>query len=232
MFQGSVETIESRVTKRMKEYPRDVSANLDYQLMLFLRDEPVPQLSSLTTLPTEDRELVSAVMDGLANFRSTLRSDNNMLYSRKIRPLADLTDRLKQQAELSIPMLVLCTKVDGFGRYDPIEPARFPAQREAQAIIYCELENFASQQNAGKMYQTDVTQEAVLYTEDGMQVWADKTQTIQDLSRHRRHDFFLRTLVKFPGTLTVGRYMLKVSIVDRQANRVAEASLPIQITSQ
>ena len=102
-----------------------MSANLDYQMMLFLHDQSVPDLASLTSLPTEDRELVSAVMDGLSNFRNTLRSDNNMLYSRKIRPLTDLADRLKQQAELSIPTLVLCTcGVDGFGRYDPIEPAR------------------------------------------------------------------------------------------------------------
>ena len=100
------------------------------------------------------------------------------------------------------------------------------------AIVYCELENFSSQQNQAKMWQTDITQEAVLYTEDGMQVWADKTQRIQDTCRDRRHDFFLRTLVRFPGTLTVGRYMLKVTIVDSQANRVAEASLPIEVAGQ
>ena len=225
------ESFETRITQRAKDFPRDVSANLDYQMLLFLRDEAVPQLPSLTSLPNEDRELVSAVMDGMSNFRSTLRSDNNMLYSRKIRPLTDLADRLKQQAELSIPTLVLCKRVDGFGRYEPIDPPRFPAQKDAEAIIYCELENFASHENDTKQWQTDVTQEAILYTEDGMQVWQDKTQKIQDLSRNRRHDFFLRTMVKFPNTLIVGRYMLKVTIVDVQANHVAEASLPIQIAA-
>jgi hypothetical protein len=232
VLSGSADSTESRITRRFKDYPRDVSANLDYQTMLFLRDQSVPDLSALTSLPTEDRELISAVMDGLSNFRSTLRSDNNMLYSRKIRPLIDLADRLKQQAELSIPTLVLCTKVEGFGVYTPIDPPRFAAQKETEAIIYCELENFLSRQNDARMWQTDVTQEAILYTEEGQQVWTDKTQTIQDLSRNRRHDFFLRTLVRFPSTIVMGRYMLKVTIVDRQANRVAEASLPIQFTAQ
>jgi hypothetical protein len=232
VFSPATDSFESRITRRVKDYPRDLSANLDYQLLLFLRDEPVPQLSAITGLPSEDRELISAVMDGLSNFKNTLRSDNNMLLSRKIKPLTDLADRLKTQAELSIPTLTLCTKVEGFGRYDPIDPPRFPAQRETQAIIYCELENFSSQQNQAKIWQTDVTQEAVLYTEDGMQVWADKTQQVQDLARNRRHDFYLRTLVTFPSTLTVGRYLLKVSIVDRQANRVAESSLPIEVTAQ
>ena len=150
----------------------------------------------------------------------------------EIRPITDLSDRLKQQADLTIPTLALCTKVEGFGRYDPIEPPRLTAQKERQAIIYCELENFASQFNGAKQWQTDVIQEAILYTEDGMQVWADKTPPIQDLSRNRRHDFFLSTLVKFPPNLAVGRYMLKVTIIDRQANRVAEASLPIQVGAQ
>ena len=50
------------------------------------------------------------------------------------------------------------------------------------------------------------------------------------IAGHR--DDFPRTLVNFPSTLTVGRYMLKVTIVDRQANRVAEASLPIQVAAQ
>jgi hypothetical protein len=229
---AGADAFELRIAKRAREYPRDVSANLDNQLLMFLRDESVPQLNSLSGLPTEDRELISAVMDGLSNFRNTLRQDNNMLLSRKIRPLTDLADRLSTQADLSIPTLTLCTKVEGFGRYDAIEPAHFVAQKEQQAIVYLELENFSSKQNDAKMWQTDVTQEAVLYTEDGLQVWADKTQRIQDLCRNRRHDFFLRTLVKFPGNLTVGRYMLKVTIVDQQANHVAEASLPIQMVAQ
>src|SRR4051812_37592536 len=121
MMSPGVDSLEARLAGRARDYPRDVSANLDYQLLLFLRDEPVPQLAAITALPTEDRELVSAVMDGLSNLRSTLHSDNNMLFSRKIRPITDLSDRLKQQADLTIPTLALCTKVEGFGRYDPID---------------------------------------------------------------------------------------------------------------
>jgi len=64
------------------------------------------------------------------------------------------------------------------------------------------------------------------------QVWNNKTQTVQDISRRRRHDFFLSSRVNFPANLTLGRYMLKVTIIDRQANRVAEASLPVQFVSQ
>jgi hypothetical protein len=175
---------------------------------------------------------MSAVLDGISNFRNTLRQDNNMLLSQKIRPLTDLADRLRAQADLSIPTLTLCKQVDGFGRYEPMD-SHLVAGQDNQAIIYCELANFSSQlKDDNKQWQTDVTQEAVLYMESGEQVWADKTQQLSDLSRNRRHDFFLRTLVTFPKTLTIGRYLLKVTIVDKQTNRMAEASLPIEIVAQ
>lgn len=229
---ASTDSFATKITQRAKDFPRDLSAQLDYQLLLFLQDQSVPELTSLTSLPTEDRELMSAVLDGISNFRNTLRQDNNMLLSQKIHPLTDLADRLRAQADLSIPTLTLCKQVDGFGRYEPMD-AHLLAGQDNQAIIYCELANFSSQlKDDSKQWQTDVTQEAVLYMDTGEQIWTDKVQQITDQSRNRRHDFFLRTLVTFPHTLTIGRYLLKVTIVDKQTNRMAEASLPIEIVAK
>jgi hypothetical protein len=39
-------------------------------------------------------------------------------------------------------------------------------------------------------------------------------------------------VITLPQTLTIGRYVLKVSLVDTQSNRVAEASVPIVIAAQ
>jgi hypothetical protein len=226
--------LESRFSKHIQDYPRDTWAHLDFQLLHFLRDEQVPQLDSLTALPLEDRELIAAVMDGLTNFRNGLRSDNNMLLSRKVKPLIELADRLRSQAELSIPTLALCTKVEGFGVYEPIDPVRFLAGREHQAIIYCEIENFASAPVGAdnKVWETKLTQEAVLYTESGMQVWIDKAGNISDRSRNRRHDFFIVKKITLPATLTIGRYLLKVTVQDQQAKRVAEQTMPVEIVAQ
>ena len=35
-----------------------------------------------------------------------------------------------------------------------------------------------------------------------------------------------------PKTLSLGRYLLKVSITDVQANRIAETTLPIEVVAQ
>jgi hypothetical protein len=230
---SAADDIDRKLARQIKDYPRDLASQLDYQLLMFLRDKPVPDLNALSSLPSEDRELITAIIDGLTNFRSNVRSDANMLLSKKVRPLLEAADRMRSQAELAIPTLTLCTKVDGFGRYDPIDPARFPAGKESLTIVYCEIENFSSQQESDKnMWRTELTQDAVLYSETGLQVWSDKRAQITDSSRVRRHDFFVRKLLKLPANLNIGRYVLKVSIVDTQANRVAEASLPIQIVAQ
>jgi hypothetical protein len=226
--------LQQKLTQRMKEHPRDVAAQLDYQLLQFISDESVPDMRAMAPLPQEDRELVTAILDGLSNFRSGVRADNNMLLSKKVRPLLDLADRLRSQSDLTIPTVALCKRVDGFGVYDPIEPARFGAGREHPVIIYSEVANFDSHRNSNKQWETKLTVEEVLYTESGMSVWPDKpdTKTITDLSRNRRHDFFVVKVIHLPATLTIGRYLLKVTITDQQANRVAEATVPIVITAE
>jgi hypothetical protein len=231
---NSLDPFEAKLSKRVKDYPRDISAQLEYQLWLFLRDQSVPQLATLSSLPSEDRELIAALMDALTNFRNQVRADNNMLLSKKIHPLIDLADRLRTQADLAIPKALLCSKVMGFGQYDAIE-ARFTANgKEPEAILYCEVENFSSQLNA-EQWSSELKLESVLYSEGSpqvLQVWADKSETVKDSSRNRRHDFFLRKRITLPKTLSLGRYLLKVSITDVQANRIAETTLPIEVVAQ
>jgi hypothetical protein len=225
--------LEAKLVKHLHESPNELWAHLDYQLLQFLRDEQVPQLDALTSLSLSDRELVSVLMDGLTNFRNALRADNNMLMSKKVKPLLELADRLRSQADLNIPTLALCKGVTGFGVYEPIDPPRFLANTEHEAILYCEVENFACTSIAEKkLWETRLSQEATLYTESGMPVWVDKSGKVVDMSRTRRHDFFIVKRIKFPATITLGRYLLKVTVEDQEAKRVAEQTIPIEFVAQ
>jgi hypothetical protein len=224
--------LSEKLATRVREYPRDVSAHLEYQLLQFLLDEQVPQLAALAALPNEDRELITAVLDGLTLFRSTLRADNNTLLSKKIRPLIDMADRLRSQADLTIPTVALCRSVEGFAKYDPIDPARFAAGAEHKAIVYCEVANFMSNLNDKHQWETRLRQELVLYMESGVPVWNDRTETIVDTARNRRHDFFVNKRIVIPASLSIGRYLLKVSIIDEQANRVTEQTVPLVIMAK
>lgn len=225
--------LRAKLQAKIKDDPRDTAGHLDFQLLQFLLDEPVPQLDAITSLPAEDRELLATLLDGLTNFRNGLRAEANMLQSKKVAPLLELAERLRSQGDLSLPTALLCTRVQRFGVYEPMDPPRFIAGRlDNHAILYCEVANFASQLTANKVWETKLKQEAVLYSESGLNVWSDKSDTVVDLSRKRLHDFFIADKVRIPENLPVGRYLLKMTVTDLHANRVAEATVPVQIVAQ
>ena len=65
-----------------------------------------------------------------------------------------------------------------------------------------------------------------------LRVQLEVAGTVSDASRNRRHDFFVLKRIKLPANLNINRYVLKVTIVDKQANRIAEGSLPVQVLSK
>jgi len=231
---SSSDELERHLHQQVLDYPRDMGDQIDYQLLRFARDEPTPDLSTTAGLSTEDREILAAVLDGLNNFRNTVRADSNLLLSRKIQPLLDMSDRLRSRAELTIPTIALCTRVDSFGVYRPVASSRFAAGKDNEVIVYCELANFTSVQNGEKLWETRLKQEIVLYTDAGLAVWPEKSnaQLFVDLARNRRHDFFIPRKIKLPAALTIGRYLLKVTITDVQSNRLAEATAPVEIVAE
>ncbi len=231
---AGTDKLGQRLMKRARENPRDLSNQLDLQLYGMLNDDQSPELAAVSIMPNEDRELVSALVDGLSNFRSTVRQDANMLPAQKIKPLLEMADRLRSQADLTVSTVALCKKVDGFGKYEPFESTRFPAMHENWVIVYCEVENFLPKQNTRQQWETNLSEEVTLYTDTGLLVWSDHKQKLRDECRNRRHDFFAFDKIALPASLTVGRYVLKVSIEDenREPSNWAEATMPLTLTAQ
>jgi hypothetical protein len=230
----SAEQLEHKLAQHVRDYPKDLEGQMDYEMMLFIEGQPVPQMSAMSGLRGEDRDILSALMDGLSNFRSVVRSDNNLLLASKTRPLLDMADRLRAQSELILPTISLCSRVESFGVYTPIESSRFTAGRDNEVIVYCEVQNFQSRMSTENQWQTQLTQEMVLYTESGLPVWPAKSnaQPVTDLCHQLRHDFFIAKRVTLPRNLTIGRYVLKITVTDQEANRVAEATTPVEIVAE
>ncbi len=228
---GSDELL-SKLSRAIKDDPKNLSAHLDLQLLHILLGHAAPQMESISTLAAEDRELIAAVIDGFNNFRAASRADVNALLSKKIRPLIEMADRLRSQGELRIANAALCSHVDGFGLYDPIAADRFIAGREYNVILYCEIENFSSQLNGEKQWVTNLTQELAIYNDRGQRLWEDKRRPIADTCRNRRRDFFLGKIIRLPSNLPSGQYSLKISITDPQSNRGTQSTLPIQVVER
>ncbi|QOV88533.1 hypothetical protein [Humisphaera borealis] len=217
--------------RRLKEHPTDAAAHFYHQIFRFLRDESIPDLGSLSPLPPDDREMLSVALDGISDWIRKIQTDPNALPSRKLAPLLRMAERLRELTELSIPTMSLCRRVDGFGIYEPMALS-FRAGLEHETIIYCEVENFTSRLNEKQLWETKLSMEAVLYNSAGDAILRGKDNVPIDLCRNRRRDFFVVKRLKLPATLAASRYILKVTIVDEQAKRVAENSLNLMMMAQ
>ncbi len=224
-----------RLARRARERPRDPSAQLDYQIYLQLDDQANgagnsrPQLASDAGLPPDEREVVSAVVDGVAAFRTAVHDDPNLTPTQQIRPLQDMLDRLRSGADLAIGTVALCRQVSAFGRYEPISPARFPAGQTSQVIVYCEVDNFLPRQRPDGQWETQLAEQVSLYTAGGRPVWEDAARRVADVCRDRRRDFYAFERVALPSTLAAGAYRMKVTVTDRAANKMAESDVPLSI---
>lgn len=220
--------LAKRLQQRLAADPRDLGVHLDLQLLQFIQEKPVPQLETLTALAPEDRELLSALLDSLVNLRTALRTPDT-LTSRKVRPLLELADRLRGGADLRVSKIVLCSRVETFGRYEALSSMKFAAGRATEVIVYCDVENFQTRANERGMWESSLTQEMTLMTESGKPVQQDARSAVTDLSHNRRRDFYIARKMLLPATLAPGSYVLKVTVTDQLAQRGAQATLPIQI---
>jgi hypothetical protein len=224
--------LEAELERRAREFPRDLASQLDLQLLQLLRGAAAPQMEAIAALPREDRELLAAVIDALANLRSNARSEAAMLAAQKARPLVELGDRIRARSDLRVGSMALCTRVDGFGVYQAIDADRLPAGREHALVLYCEVENFLPRRLDNGQWETNLTQETVLYDPTGRRVWSLKPQEARDVCRNQRRDFFLGQRLTIPSSLAPGAYTLRVTLIDQNSNRVAEGTLPLRLTAE
>ena len=227
-----VDPLGPRLAKRAKANPEDPAAQLDYQLYAMLNngpDAPEATLASAAGLPSDERDVIATLVDGVSNFRSTVAGDPNLTPTQQIRPLQEMVDRLRSGADLTLGTVALCKRVTGFGLYEPLSPARFPAGVSSQLYVYCEVDNFLPRKTADGQWETRLAQRVSLYTADGTVVWEDKARGVSDVCRDRRRDFFTKEPIVLPPTLDAGAYKLKVTVTDRNANKVAESDAPLWV---
>jgi len=143
-----------------------------------------------------------------------------------------LGEQLRADEPLRIRKLKLCRKVNGYGIYEPFERKAFLAGREHPAIVYVELEHFRTKRQSDGKHRVQLKQEIVLYNEsDGLAVWRQRPVSIVDESRNERRDFFVVQIIRLSDRLTVGKYLLKVTVTDEIGRSVDEATLPLRIVT-
>lgn len=156
--------------------------------------------------------------------------------------LANALRGLAPPPALSIANAALCSRVQGFARYDALSANTFVAGRPIRALVYTELEGFASRAarpgDPGMAsadppeHAVELSQSLSLYHDpSGLLAWQRSPQTVLEPSKTRRRDFFLVQRLELPATLSIGKYNLKVRVTDLTSGAEAEAIVGINVVA-
>jgi hypothetical protein len=186
----------------------------------------------LARLSPASKRVVLAYQRAFTEMGQTL-GDSASADRASLASLAEMLDeQLRADEPLRIRKLELCRKVNGYGIYEPFERKAFLAGREHPAIVYVELEHFRTKRQSDGKHRVQLKQEIVLYNEsDGLAVWRQRPVSIVDESRNERRDFFVVQIIRLSDRLTVGKYLLKVTVTDEIGRSVDEATLPLRIVT-
>ena len=179
-----------------------------------------------------------ASIDAVRSFLGALSAEGSIASPSEVSAQLETIQReLDAWAGLNIKKVALCTRVDGFGRYETFPSYRFVAGRAQAVIVYVELERFTQREISGPdgqpRYETKLSQRLELYhVADDLNTWNRAAETVSDETRNRLRDYYLINQVTLPATLGVGRYHLKVVMRDLLGERVAETILSIEIVAR
>lgn len=146
-------------------------------------------------------------------------------------PLVAAAKKWEADADISLPKLILASRVDSYGVYSPVE-AKFETGQRHTVIIYCEVANFASKKSDDGWFQTRLSQQETLITEDGLLVWRPNAEEVEDRSMNQRRDFYLVKKLTIPENLAVGKYTLRMSVTDKNTNKIAMVAIPIEVVAK
>ncbi len=147
--------------------------------------------------------------------------------------IEQLLTALKPAPMLALPRVEFCTRVQAFGQIDPIDNRRFLAATSPRVIVYSELENFVSAMADAKWTTRLATKISILTERDGVEVWRRSPEwtAVVDASDVKRDDFFVGEIVTLSPHLSVGSYVLKMTIRDEATATVAEKSVAFQVVA-
>jgi hypothetical protein len=216
------------------QQPADASLRnqFDRRLLLVLAGEYEQARQPLEMVSSEQQQMVAHFVETLIAIRAAHGGNPGEEANRVLTQLEQLQDSLIPLSELSIPKLALTRAVRGYGRYEAFDPAHFPAGRENELVVYCEVANFVSRPTDAGRHESQFAMRTTVLNRSGDVVLELNDEHITDECRARRHDCFIPRLIRLPATLSPGEYVVKVTVIDRIGEKVAESRTTFRIVAR
>ena len=207
--------------------------NQVYLRLLSLIDErPEDALEPIPGIDNSEKQFLQKLLWAQVNyFDLTGTPEPGKRASATIEQLDAAIRSLQSRAQLKLKHLALCRQIQTFGDYEPFEKNTFsPGQ---SALLYVEIQNFTSRPTGDGRLETLLKSMITIreappngQTEPAGQIVHEiPVGVTPDICRTTRRDYFHNYEFKFPRTLPLGRYVLRLTVTDLHGNKKASESL-------
>ena len=205
---------------------------LDRRIMWALADVPDRAHEPMEMVSAEQQTLADAFVDALLAVRDWHLGDQTSGATVASHELAELQNALRRLNDPTIPTIALCSAVRGYGQYDEISPPCFLAGTPAEFVVYCELRDFVTEHRDDGFYYSSFDMTTTILNRAGDTVLELQDPDIVDRCRNLRNDCFIPRLVRLPTSLSPGRYVAKVTIVDKLGQNVTESRATFELVAR
>lgn len=205
---------------------------LDQRLLLALAGNCSRARQPLELVSSEQQHMASQFIEALIAIREGHGGQPGAEVNRVLDHIHLLEQSLIPASELRIPTLALTSAVRGYGRYEACDPPDFPSGRQIEFVVYCEVENFLSRLGSDGLYESLFSMRTTVLNRAGDTVLEVDDEHVTDECRTRRRDCFIPRLLRLPATLSPGQYVVKITIADKIAGKVAEKRTTFRIVAR
>jgi len=209
--------------------PNDLEQQLRLRMLYAVLGDEDKALAATPGMSGDSAEMVRGLVRPMIEICKDANRDPAACATRQLAAVEELRQFLRTRADLTIPRLLLCRSVDGFDRFDAIDPPRVPARAPVTCQLYVEIDNFTSQRTPANEYRTSISMRTSLLSKSGRELWSTVDDKIDDIARQPRRDFFVAKEVSFPDTLPAGDYIIKVDVEDKLGGKVSTRSLGLKV---
>jgi hypothetical protein len=133
----------------------------------------------------------------------------------------------EDDAPLRIGELRLCSKVSGYGSFEPLSESTVKAGQ--RLLVYCEMTGLRYEAKGAEFLSRLSSRLEIRSARDGAIAWEHELGAAEDVCRHRRRDYYVNYRIELPKSLPPGSYALRVIQNDLVAGRFISAEIPLAV---
>ena len=187
-------------------------------------------IAALKQFPTDDQDIALVLLPMLARIEqgetwATLDGPQKMA---NLELLRNLTKRLSKTAPLKLQHVAFVDEPPI--RYGEIKPrTSLSYYPQDYVYVYAELVNLVDYPNADEDYNVRLEVSFELVGANGTVYWNRSKTLDKQSSITSRNDYHVTAHFALPNNLAPGSYQLVIHVLDRDSNRPARQTLPLQI---